>query len=88
MGYTYKIHEYDNTVCIVDDGTGKSVTNDAENILTKIAKEHPEIKSMKVLYKDTEGTIDGMIPEWKLDKCVDVSFRSLNLSNFNEPYLL
>lgn len=74
--YDYGVQ--DGTVRIIDkhDGNSMSVTNDAEAVMTEIREtEGKYIESHNVIYRDTEGRWDTIIPTWRDGKCVSVSFK-------------
>lgn len=78
--YTYEIID-DSIVNIVDlNKGGMSVTNDAENVLTEI-NSIIEIKDKQIIYLDSDGNLDEIVPEWKNEKCINVSFKSYSLTN-------
>jgi hypothetical protein len=68
------------------DGTVMSVTNDAENAVTEIAKAAGYgMKDYRWIYRDSEGRIDEIIPMWsESDECDNVQFKSLALTNFKD----
>lgn len=63
-GENYIYIEDGDIILIEDTGIGKSVTNDIENILTDISCRGKEMKNYKVIYRDSDGIIDGI----KLDE--------------------
>lgn len=72
--YAYRIID-NNIVNIVDLNKGNmSVTNDAENVLTEI-NSIEEIKNKRIVYLDSDNNVDEIIPEWKKEKCINVSFK-------------
>lgn len=80
--YTYNI--IDDVICIEDLNQGRmSVTNDAENVLSEIylSKIGEAIKKYPIIYKDSEGIWDRMIPKWDNGSCVDVEFLHLGETN-------
>jgi len=58
--FTYKI---DGKILFIEDENrgGMSVTNDIENVLEYIEKKEPNMKELSVIYRDSDGTIDGVI---------------------------
>lgn len=60
--YTYTI---DGNVIFIEDLDGAmSVTNNVENVLQEISKEmESPISNFKVIYRDTDGNIDGISTE-------------------------
>jgi hypothetical protein len=73
--YTYTIEN--GIVKITDLNLGNvSVTNDAENVITEIQKE-TNIKGLKIVYRDSEGNWDEIIPNWSDNICVYVTFNLL-----------
>jgi hypothetical protein len=61
---------------IVDMNTGeRSVTNDIENVVNEIyQKLGDKIKEYKIIYKDSDGIWDGIIPVWSIKYCVECNF--------------
>lgn len=52
-----------------------SVTNNIENVLSEIRDEMGEkITDATIIYRDSEGIWDGVIPEWTIDRCSSVRF--------------
>jgi hypothetical protein len=45
-------------VFIVDLDVGKSITNDAENVVEQVAKEYP---GHRIIYRDTQGQWDELV---------------------------
>ena len=45
---------------LFDSGKGKSLTNDIENALAKVAKEGVNVSMYKIIYRDSEGMFDGV----------------------------
>ena len=73
--YAYGIEH--GVVKIVDLDMGNvSVTNDAENVLTEI-QSIENIKDKRIIYRDSVGQWDELIPTWNKNVCVDVSFKTL-----------
>ena len=73
--YIYEVG--DTLVKITDlDSGGMSVTNNAENVLTEIQTKN-DIKEKEIIYKDSEGEWGVIIPTWRVNECVDVSFMPL-----------
>lgn len=64
--FTFEVFEDEKIIFIEDLNLGKrSVTNDMENVLETIGKlpfinEH--LAAYKILYRDSDGIIDGVIP--------------------------
>lgn len=57
FGYEVK----DNFIIIVDLNTGRSVTNDAENVIKKICvNTNIDPEKYNILYRDTQGRWDGL----------------------------
>ena len=70
-----------NTICIVDQCNGecKSVTNDVENVIAKIAFDGVDLCNHRVIYRDTDGIWDEIVcknGEFK-------GFRSINERNLD-----
>lgn len=66
----------DNILFIEDLNLGRmSVTNNMENVLSEIRDKIGEkIIGAKIIYKDSEGFWDGVIPEWTIKECLNVRF--------------
>lgn len=45
-------------IFIIDLNTGKSITNDAENVVRKINKSYP---GRRIIYRDTDGKWDELV---------------------------
>jgi hypothetical protein len=56
--YGYTIEE--NFVCIIDHDKGKSVTNDAKNVIADLIAAGIDVASYSVIYRDTAGIWDWM----------------------------
>lgn len=74
--YFYSINEPRKVLRIIDLNLGRmSVTNDIENVLTQIRKEiGKDIESLKIIYRDSVGTWDEVVPKWDGDECEYVIF--------------
>lgn len=73
--YTYEVGN--ELVRITDLNLGnKSVTNDAENVINEIQSVE-NIKGKQILYKDSEGNWEEIIPTWRENYCINVFFKSL-----------
>ena len=73
--YVYRIIGNNTIVNIVDLNKGNmSVTNDAENVLTEI-NSIEEIKNKRIVYLDSEDNVDEIVPVWKGEECINVSFK-------------
>jgi hypothetical protein len=49
-------------ICVVDLDVGRSVTNDAENVVADLARIVPGgLKDKRIIYRDSEGTWDEML---------------------------
>jgi hypothetical protein len=72
----YKWKFKDNILFIQDLNLGRmSVTNNIENVLSEIKDEMGEkITEAKIIYKDSQGVWDGVIPEWTTEGCSSVRF--------------
>lgn len=74
-------------VIIIEDlnAGGMSVTNDAENVVTEIFENSGEvIKKLPIIYLDSEGIWDEIVPIWDSTRCVDVKFLPLSETNQKE----
>ena len=50
----------DLAVFIIDLNTGKSITNDAENVVESVNRDYP---GKAIIYRDTEGKWDELLHE-------------------------
>ena len=71
--YSYTVHG--NVVAIIDHDQGKSVTNDAENVIADLAACFG-LSKYRVIYKDTRGIWDELL--------VDRTGRFAGFSSVNE----
>lgn len=56
---TYRIaHETPETIFIIDLDQGKSITNDAENVVERVVHDHG---SVRIIYRDTMGRWDELV---------------------------
>jgi hypothetical protein len=60
-----------NVVHIVDLGVGRSVTNDAENVVEEVNRQYP---ARRIIYRDTDGQWDELVH----NNGVFVDFKFLN----------
>jgi hypothetical protein len=47
-------------ICVVDDCQGKSVTNDAENIIRALIEDGFDLTKHRLIYRDSMGIWDGI----------------------------
>ena len=66
---------YGDVITIIDHDGGKSVTNDAENVIADLAADF-DLSRYRVIYKDTRGIWDQML--------VDRTGRFVGFSSINE----
>jgi len=76
----------DGVLAIEDLNLGKmSVTNNMENVLTEIrSKIGDEIVGAKIVYRDSEGEWDGVIPVWTREVCTNVQFYFIGEKSFEK----
>jgi hypothetical protein len=76
----------DGILAIEDLNLGKmSVTNNMENVLTEIrSKIGDKILDAKIVYRDSEGSWGGVIPEWTIAGCSDVQFYFIEEKSFEK----
>lgn len=76
----------DGILSIEDLNLGKmSVTNNMENVLTEIrSKIGDKILDAKIVYCDSEGEWDGVIPEWTITGCSNVQFYFIGEKSFEK----
>ena len=58
---TYDTTVIGNVIAIRDSGSGKSVTNDAENVVSDLAKAGFNLADYRIIYRDTRGVWDEMV---------------------------
>ena len=56
--YTYEVHG--DVIVIIDHDQGKSVTNDAENVIADLAADF-DLSKYHVIYRDTRGIYDQLL---------------------------
>ena len=71
--YSYTLHG--NVIAIADHGAGKSVTNDADNVIADLAANF-DLSKYRVIYQDTRGIWDEML--------IDRTGRFAGFSSINE----
>jgi hypothetical protein len=52
---------YGNVIAIIDHDEGKSVTNDAENVINDLTRQGFDLSQYRVIYRDTRGIWDQML---------------------------
>lgn len=57
--YVYSVE--DGIICIVDRDTGKSVTNDVNNVVADLVHAGVWQRGMPVIYRDTRGVWDQIV---------------------------
>ena len=75
--FTFEINHQKNRVEIIDVGgrNDMSVTNDIESVLMSIHRGYHKIDHLKVIYRDSEGNWDTVIPYWWNDLVREVKFK-------------
>lgn len=77
--YTYRIDHEQRLISIIDLNQGNmSVTNNTENVLTEIRQNCGSgslIEVYEVVYNDSDGNWDTIIPTWAFGKCIATSFK-------------
>jgi len=71
--FSYEI--VNEVVCIIDNDNGKSVTNDAVNVLADIAGQGVNLAGRRVIYRDTRGVWDELVLNPDGSFC---NFKSIN----------
>ena len=61
IGATYDTTVIGNVIAIRDSGSGKSVTNDAENVVSDLAKAGFNVADYRIIYRDTRGIWDEIV---------------------------
>jgi hypothetical protein len=57
----YRRAVYGNVIAIIDHDEGRSVTNDAVNIINDLARQGFDLTKCRVIYKDTSGIWDEIL---------------------------
>ena len=57
----YSCAVYGNVIAIIDHDQGKSVTNDAENVIDDLVRQGFDLMRYHVIYKDTRGIWDQIL---------------------------
>jgi hypothetical protein len=57
--YSYTVHG--NVIAIIDHDEGKSVTNDAENVIDDLVRQGFDLAQYRVIYRDTRGIWDELL---------------------------
>ena len=57
----YRRAVYGNVIAVIDHDEGKSVTNDAENVIDDLAGQGFDLSKYRVIYKDTRGIWDELL---------------------------
>jgi hypothetical protein len=79
--YVWKTQE---DILIIEDlNLGRmSVTNNAEGVINEIyEKLGPSIHNYHIIYKDSEGIWDQLMPSWGVNECVEISFKYIGETN-------
>ena len=59
-----------------------SVTNNAEGVINEIYSQiGAQLHNLDIIYKDSEGIWDQLIPSWGVNECVEASFKYLGETN-------
>src|SRR5690242_17757597 len=56
--FSYQV--YGNVVAVIDHDRGRSVTNDAENVIADLAQQF-DLTKFRVIYRDTRGVWDELL---------------------------
>jgi hypothetical protein len=54
-------YEHGNVIAVIDHDAGRSVTNDAENVIIDLARDDFDLPQYRIIYKDTRGIWDQML---------------------------
>ena len=57
----YTVSVTNGVVCVIDQGRGKSVTNDAEAVIADLGANGVDLANQPVIYRDTEGRWDELV---------------------------
>jgi hypothetical protein len=79
----YRFKFIDNVLVIEDLNLGRmSVTNNAEDVISEIiTTTEKKLTEHFIIYKDSEGIWDQMIPSYSLTGCCEVFFKHLGETN-------
>jgi hypothetical protein len=82
--YTFGV--IDDVFYIEDLNLGRmSVTNNAENVISEIRKSFQgKLTQYYIIYKDSEGIWDQIIPTYSLNGCFEVFFKHLGETNLDD----
>lgn len=73
----------DGILVIEDLNLGRmSVTNNAEGVINEIYSQiGAQLHNLYIIYKDSEGIWDQLVPSWGVNECVEVSFKHIGETN-------
>ena len=57
----YSPSVYGNVIAIIDHDQGRSVTNDAENVIADLVRQGFDLSRYQVIYRDTRGIWDQLL---------------------------
>jgi len=57
--YSHSVHG--NVIAIIDHDQGRSVTNDAENVIADLFRQGFDLSRYQVIYRDTRGIWDQLL---------------------------
>lgn len=57
--YSHAVHG--NVIAIIDHGQGRTVTNDAANVIDDLTRQVFDLSTYRVIYKDTRGIWDQIL---------------------------
>ena len=60
-GSTFSVVERPGFICLIDHDEGRSVTNDAENVIASLRAAAYDLTTNRVIYRDTRGVWDELL---------------------------
>ena len=60
-GSTFSVVERPGFLCLIDHDEGRSVTNDAENVIASLRAAAYDLTTNRVIYRDTRGVWDEIV---------------------------
>ena len=60
-GSTFSVVERPGFLCLIDHDEGRSVTNDAENVIASLRAAAYDLAANRIVYRDTRGVWDEIL---------------------------
>jgi hypothetical protein len=58
---TFSVVERPGFLCLIDHDRGRSVTNDAEDVIASLVADGHDLSANRVIYRDTRGVWDELL---------------------------